>query len=269
MDVTRDEGEHEDRSVTSQRRSVDGRVLRIYVAEHCGSCGESRRLAKLIARRLENVVVDVIDIDKERPIDEIFAVPTFCYRDRIVSLGNPSIEQLYDRLRSIDDQIGDIPLVSPRTSHVGLAEVSVSPAGRTGAATDLLASCSAVAGIAGTVLCSLSMIASAAGIFAARGLGDMSVSHADQDPGWLTALVHFGPAIVIVSILILLISILTRGHAGLVPAIAGGVVLYAGMYLQPIMAVTYTAIAVGTGMLLLAYLRSSRRTADISSTVLR
>lgn len=89
-------------SVARETSPTDGRVLRIYVAAHCTVCIESRRLARRMAQRLTGVVIEVVDIDRQEPIDNIFAVPTFCYRGQILALGNPDEETLISRILDLD-----------------------------------------------------------------------------------------------------------------------------------------------------------------------
>src|SRR5258708_37565465 len=74
--------------------------LEIYVADHCSNCGEALRLAKL-AHMVAGVEVRVINLDTTRePVpSRVVAVPTYVLDGRIVSLGNPSRDQLLRLLR--------------------------------------------------------------------------------------------------------------------------------------------------------------------------
>ncbi|MCA1716406.1 MAG: hypothetical protein LC781_05900 [Actinobacteria bacterium] len=82
---------------------------------------------------------------------------------------------------------------------------------------------------------------------------------ADQVPGWLDVVLRFGPEILIVSLLLVVVSIALRRRAAVLPAIGGGLILYIGMYAQPDMALMYAAILTGTVLLILAYVTSLRR----------
>lgn len=75
-------------------------TLRIYIAEHCPSCAESRRLAEEVRKRFHGIKLEVIDLDKEETqnLDDVFSVPTYILNDRIISLGNPAPDQLFNRL---------------------------------------------------------------------------------------------------------------------------------------------------------------------------
>ncbi|MDX2040172.1 MAG: thioredoxin family protein [Acidobacteriota bacterium] len=75
-------------------------TLRIYVAHHCESCGEALRLAEVIRQKHQTVIVEVIDLDAEgeRNWDDVFSVPTWLLNGKVISLGNPSAEELEMRL---------------------------------------------------------------------------------------------------------------------------------------------------------------------------
>jgi hypothetical protein len=66
-------------------------TLNVYILEHCLGCEEARRLAAAVAVRFTNLLVRVIDLDREpdaRP-DALVAVPTYMLDGRVISLGNP------------------------------------------------------------------------------------------------------------------------------------------------------------------------------------
>ncbi len=75
-------------------------TLRIYIAEHCPSCAEARRLAEEVRKRFAGVRLELIDLDKEegRNPDDVFAVPTYVLNGRTISLGTPTPDQLFSRL---------------------------------------------------------------------------------------------------------------------------------------------------------------------------
>lgn len=85
----------------SEPRTLSGGipVLRIYTAAHRDSCRESRRLAQF--------AVEVWDIDNQLPVDDIFAIPTFWYGGRVISLGNPSEDELCERIVASELERGD------------------------------------------------------------------------------------------------------------------------------------------------------------------
>lgn len=75
-------------------------TLRIYVARHCESCAEALRLAEEVRQKHRTVNVEVIDLDAEegRNWDDVFSVPTWLLDGKVISLGNPSADELEVRL---------------------------------------------------------------------------------------------------------------------------------------------------------------------------
>jgi len=65
--------------------------LGIYVADDCGSCNESRRLAELMAGRYPSLSVRIVNLSEpETGIPkQVVAVPTFVLNDEVLHLGNP------------------------------------------------------------------------------------------------------------------------------------------------------------------------------------
>jgi predicted thioredoxin/glutaredoxin len=76
--------------------------LQIYVSSECVNCAEAHRLAREVAGRFPDVVVEVIDLAADvqngQVPDVIVAVPTYLLDGRVVSLGNPYPEELFARL---------------------------------------------------------------------------------------------------------------------------------------------------------------------------
>ena len=72
--------------------------LQVYVREECWSCAESRRLVDDIAPRYPDMVVELVDVEKEEKPPGIFAVPTFMLDGQIISLGNPYPEELQGKI---------------------------------------------------------------------------------------------------------------------------------------------------------------------------
>lgn len=261
------------------KTAVDERVLRVYVAEHCGTCRESRRLARVIAERLTDVMVDVVDVDDQEPVDEIFALPTFCYRGKIIALGNPREDELIMRVLSLEREtehavIADFgsqeqaPLVTGLDSRSRGAN-SASPVSMTAGRGGPLTACFGALGIAGAILCSLSMIAPIVGLIAAQGLrssGGMSGSATGhtQVPSWWEILLRLGPEVLITSVLLVVLTLAFRRPVAMVPAIIGGLILYLGMYDQPSSTVMYATTAVGIVSLLLAFLAGLRPTLSLA-----
>lgn len=79
----------------SQRTCVD-----IYIAEHCFVCEYSLEVAEFIREQFPHVEVRLIDIaDPTADIPEaVFATPTFLFNGKLWSLGNPSNEDIVNKL---------------------------------------------------------------------------------------------------------------------------------------------------------------------------
>lgn len=71
-------------------------VLKVFITENCSGCDEARRIAAHVEQDYPEIEVEVIDItDSQVAVpDAVFATPTYMLDDRIVSLGNPSSEQV-------------------------------------------------------------------------------------------------------------------------------------------------------------------------------
>lgn len=71
--------------------------LEIYVAKWCGTSPIAEALAAEVASwDVDNLVVDVIDLSEpnaRRP-ESVFAVPTYILDGDVISLGNPTVDQL-------------------------------------------------------------------------------------------------------------------------------------------------------------------------------
>lgn len=129
-----------------------------------------------------------------------------------------------------------------------------------------------VAGIGGSLVCSLSMVGTAIGIFATGGTTAAKVTSSSMagmsgtgkgavpssTPAWLDVLIRFGPEILVTAIIILTIAVALRRSVAAAPALFGGAILYFGMYAQPDLAWMYASMVAGTGLLVLAYLMGMR-----------
>jgi hypothetical protein len=120
------------------------------------------------------------------------------------------------------------------------------------------------------------MVAAAIGLFASggaaaakgagssmagmSGMGSSSSSGgaASRYPGWLDALIRFGPEILVISVVLLTLAVALRRPAAAVPALVGGAILYLGMYGQQNLAVMYVAMIIGTLLLAVSVIASLR-----------
>lgn len=75
-------------------------MLQIYIAQHCWGCDEALAIGHEAAQRFPRLRVEIVDLDEEgaRRPEEVIAVPTFLLEDRVISLGNPKREWLFERI---------------------------------------------------------------------------------------------------------------------------------------------------------------------------
>ena len=75
--------------------------LKIYISNDCWSSDESRRIAAETQARFAEIEVVIIDLQNaERPAN-VFATPTYVLNERVISLGNPRREVLWEQLRQM------------------------------------------------------------------------------------------------------------------------------------------------------------------------
>lgn len=80
-------------------------ILNIYILEHCFGCDEARRLAEVMAARFTDLLVRVIDLEREpdaRPA-ALVAVPTYILDGKVIALGNP---RQTDLVRDLERLLG-------------------------------------------------------------------------------------------------------------------------------------------------------------------
>jgi hypothetical protein len=228
----------------------------------------------VIAGRLKGITVEVIDIDHQEPVDEIFAVPTFCYRGKILSLGNPREDELIARMLTLEHE--SERLVPQARGHRGAdwPRQGAAPAVATAAAARgqmpagrkrlITAWCGAL-GIGGALLCSLTMVAPALGLIAVQttqpsmdGVSSSGSTTQGQLPAWWDTIVGVGPEILVVSVLLVALTVALRRRLAALPAAAGGLILYLGTYAQPSLVVMDAATVLGIALLVLGYVAGLR-----------
>lgn len=76
-------------------------LLQIVVSRDCLNCEQALEAAREIARRHAELEVQVIDLDREAVPEAVFAVPTYLLDGRVVSLGNPDLERLEQKVAEV------------------------------------------------------------------------------------------------------------------------------------------------------------------------
>ncbi len=76
--------------------------LAIYVSAHCPVCEYAHDVAELIRRNFAQVQVRLVDIHGVQEIipEAVFATPTYLLNGRLWSLGNPSLEKIYETFQN-------------------------------------------------------------------------------------------------------------------------------------------------------------------------
>ena len=75
-------------------------TLRIYIGKHCWSCAEAVRLAEDVRKTFVELNVELIDLEDEGSVnyDDVFSTPTYVFNGRTISLGNPTPEELFEKV---------------------------------------------------------------------------------------------------------------------------------------------------------------------------
>jgi len=79
--------------------------LQVYTLADCWTCEETERIVTDVVSRFPNVEVAVLDMMSAEKPDDVFAVPTYLINGRIVSLGNPTREELMQKLMSVQNGV--------------------------------------------------------------------------------------------------------------------------------------------------------------------
>jgi hypothetical protein len=88
-----------------QRTAARAHQVSIYVTDHCANCDYAWEVANLIRGEYPHVTVAIIDLaNPQEPVpDAVFATPTYLLDGHLWSLGNPSPQQVHDKLGRLED----------------------------------------------------------------------------------------------------------------------------------------------------------------------
>lgn len=73
-------------------------ALNIYITENCWSCEEAVRIVEDVSPLFPDVIFSLLDLQTNNPPEEVFAVPTYVLNGKVAYLGNPTREQLIEKL---------------------------------------------------------------------------------------------------------------------------------------------------------------------------
>ncbi len=72
--------------------------LDVYISETCWSCGEAKQIVADLRPQFPSITMELRDIGDERRPGSVFATPTYVLDGRTIFLGNPTREQLRQKL---------------------------------------------------------------------------------------------------------------------------------------------------------------------------
>jgi hypothetical protein len=86
---------------------VKKRCLSIYVTRDCPACGTARGVATEVAQARPDIQVELVYLDDGGiPPPMVFGVPTYVWQGRVVSLGNPHLEELLTAIGDAQERRG-------------------------------------------------------------------------------------------------------------------------------------------------------------------
>lgn len=77
--------------------------LHVYVANDCWSCDEARRIVAEVTPLFPHIDIELRDVSDGRRPNQVFATPTYILNGRTIFLGNPTREELIQKLESAAD----------------------------------------------------------------------------------------------------------------------------------------------------------------------
>lgn len=72
--------------------------LDVYISEECWACAEARQIVADLAPRFPKVDIELRDLSDERKPSSVFATPTYILDGRTIFLGNPTRDELSQKL---------------------------------------------------------------------------------------------------------------------------------------------------------------------------
>ncbi len=74
--------------------------LQVYIADDCWSCQETRRIVADVTPKFPGMLVEFLDMRASERPDSVFAVPTYLLNGRVISLGNPTRQELSQQINN-------------------------------------------------------------------------------------------------------------------------------------------------------------------------
>ena len=81
-------------------------MLRIYVSTHCLGCETARQRAEHLKALRPDVPVEVVDVETSDTAvpSKVIGTPIYIWNDRVLFMGNPSEQELIERLVVLQDR---------------------------------------------------------------------------------------------------------------------------------------------------------------------
>jgi hypothetical protein len=71
----------------------------VYVSSGCDSCARAREIAEAVSGMFPGLTVEIVDVGDGNALpDAVMAVPTYLLDGVVVSLGNPNMASLREKL---------------------------------------------------------------------------------------------------------------------------------------------------------------------------
>ena len=72
--------------------------LQIFITPDCWSCRESQQIAADVAGEFPHIAIELLDLEEVDRPEHVFAVPTYVFNGDVIFLGNPTREELSQKL---------------------------------------------------------------------------------------------------------------------------------------------------------------------------
>jgi glutaredoxin len=72
--------------------------LDVYITEECWACAEAQRIVADLSPQFPEVDIELRDLSDERKPSSVFATPTYILDGRTIFLGNPTRDELSQKL---------------------------------------------------------------------------------------------------------------------------------------------------------------------------
>lgn len=99
-------------------------ALEVVIAKHCQQCRQSLSVADALQNEFPALTVRVVDLDAPDAVkpNAVFAIPSYVLNGRVVSLGNPGIEEISGTIRALLQAREEVPRPSSELLQIRSSE---------------------------------------------------------------------------------------------------------------------------------------------------